>query len=176
MEIGGADGLVGSNTYLLERLGWEGLIVEPARVWHDALEHNRACLKDFRAVFSESGLELEFIEEGELSTLVRHKNHDYHRRSGPSYTVETVSPSDLFIEHDCPEFIDFLSLDTEGSELEILRSIDFERYRFGLICVEHNYTPNRQLIEEYLKNKGYKIFMEQDSLNDSFYRPLKARN
>ena len=90
VEIGGADGLVGSNTYLLEKIGWEGLVVEPARVWKEALERNRSCSKDFRAVYGQSGLELQFIEKGELSTLARHRSDDYHVRLGPNYLVRTV--------------------------------------------------------------------------------------
>lgn len=52
--------------------------------------------------------------------------------------------------------IDYLSLDTEGSELAILEGVDFDRLAFRCISVEHNYvTPRRAAIERCLTSRGY---------------------
>ena len=74
----------------------------------------------------------------------------------PSIEVETISPGDLFRECALPPLIDYLSLDTEGSEWEIVDAIDFARYGFGLITVEHNFVADRRaLIYARLKALGY---------------------
>ena len=44
------------------------------------------------------------------------------------------------------KIIDYLSIDTEGSEYRILKAFNFERYTFRCITVEHNQTKNRDLI------------------------------
>jgi hypothetical protein len=60
-----------------------------------------------------------------------------------------------------PSFIEFLSLDTEGSEYEILKAHDFDKYKFGYICVEHNrIEKNRKAIRELLESKGYQFYRE----------------
>jgi hypothetical protein len=67
--------------------------------------------------------------------------------------------------------IDFLSLDTEGSEWDILEAIDFSRYKFGLMAIEHNYTENkRQKIYTKLKSLGYNRFDAE--FDDLYYHPL----
>jgi FkbM family methyltransferase len=61
------------------------------------------------------------------------------------------------------EIIDFLSIDTEGSEFEILKSINFNKVRFRCIAVENNYQ-NRK-IYNFLKNKGYNLkFVAADEI------------
>ncbi|MBK7635080.1 MAG: FkbM family methyltransferase [Saprospiraceae bacterium] len=52
--------------------------------------------------------------------------------------------------------IDYLSIDTEGSEYDILSSFNFDRYTFGIITVEHNYTAYRDRIKDLLESKGYR--------------------
>jgi hypothetical protein len=61
-----------------------------------------------------------------------------------------------------------MSLDTEGSELEILKGIDFDKYKFGIMNIEHNNVePRRSDIRNFLENKGYKFYKENDY--DDFY-------
>jgi hypothetical protein len=62
---------------------------------------------------------------------------------------------DLLKEHNAPEFVDFLSIDTEGSEFEILKNFDFQSYRFGAICVEHNFADTRYKINKLLLANEY---------------------
>ena len=70
--------------------------------------------------------------------------------------VETITLNDILDENEAPLFIDYLSLDTEGTELEILKSVDLNKYTFGLIDVEHNYLePERTNIRDFLTSKGY---------------------
>jgi hypothetical protein len=51
--------------------------------------------------------------------------------------------------------VDYLTVDTEGSEFEILKGFDFGKYEIGLITVEHNHTPNRDRIYQLLSRNGF---------------------
>ena len=85
--------------------------------------------------------------------------------------VETISPSDLFAQAKLPFLIDFLSLDTEGTEWDILEAIDFSRYNFGLMAIEHNYMADkRERIYKKLKQLGYKRFDAE--FDDWYYHPF----
>ena len=71
--------------------------------------------------------------------------------------------------HNSPKQIDYLSIDTEGSELEILRAFKFEDYD-GLVTVEHNFRePDRQAILDLLTSKGYVRLFEAFSKFDEWY-------
>lgn len=173
VEFGATNGIDLSNTYLLEKnFGWKGILCEPAKNWHNDLLANREAIIDTRCVFTSSGGNLEFSEstDGELSTLSDFVESDSHQRLlSRTYLVTTVTLKDLLHEHKAPKFIDFLSIDTEGSEYLILRDFDFETYRFGLICVEHNYTENREKINGLLSEKGYRRVLEHLSMWDDWY-------
>ena len=59
--------------------------------------------------------------------------------------------------------MDYLSIDTEGSELEILESLDHDKYQFKFITCEHMYTSKREKIYDLLISKGYKRIFENFS-------------
>jgi FkbM family methyltransferase len=177
VEFGAADGVSLSNTHLLEtQLGWTGILSEPARGWHNALENNRQCIIDKRCVWSNTGERISFkeVEVGELSTVESFSGSDGHakdRRQGITYEVETVSLLDLLREHHAPKIIDYLSIDTEGSEFEILRAFDFSEFSFRVITVEHNFTPMREKIHQLLTRNGYRRVLEEFSEWDDWYLP-----
>jgi FkbM family methyltransferase len=129
VEFGATDGIKLSNTYLLEtEFKWTGILSEPAKVWHNSLANNRLnSVISHKCVWSSSGEFLEFNETAvpELSTvnlLSSLDSHDLSRQTGRTYTVETISLQDLLATNSAPDHIDYLSLDTEGSEYEILKS------------------------------------------------------
>jgi hypothetical protein len=68
--------------------------------------------------------------------------------------VKTISLNDLLKSFDAPTVIDYLSIDTEGSEFLILSNLDFSKWKFHIITVEHNFTSQRKLIEFFLFKKG----------------------
>lgn len=171
VDFGATNGLEGNNTMLLEKqYGWNGILVEPARVWHGELEKNRHCVIDRRCVWKETGKIIEFWETDAavLSTAKEFAQSDLHHRSRlqpkDSYTVETVSLNDLLTEHKAPKHIDYLSIDTEGSEFAILEAFDFSARTFEVITCEHNFSDNRDKIRGLLSNHGYKLLA--DGLTD----------
>jgi FkbM family methyltransferase len=176
VEFGATNGRDLSNSLLLEsRLNWTGILAEPGLVWRDALAANRTVSISNKAVWSASGVELEFVEDGELSTISKFKSSDQHVRKGRTYKVTTITLLDLLKEFGAPTHIDFLSVDTEGSELDVLSSFDFSQYSFGLICVEHNYTANRKKIQDLLAAHGYQQILPDVSQWDDWFVPEKKK-
>jgi FkbM family methyltransferase len=175
VEFGSADGVALSNSYLLENeFGWSGILCEPSRSWHEDLKRNRRCIVDTRCVYSRSGEQISFSENyiGELSGITEFTGENHHGildRTTTSYQVETISLLDLLKHHNAPKHIEFLSVDTEGSEFEILNAFDFSQYSFGAICVEHNYLENRSKVKDLLVSKGYRqVYPELSDFDDWF--------
>jgi len=175
VEIGGTNGKDDSNTYLLEKkYAWNGLIVEPARIWKKSLIENRTCAIDFRAVASETGKNLNFLEVGasQLSTLEGFENFDLHSNSRKvfnKYLVETVSLNDLLIFHHAPHRIDLISIDVEGSEFEILKDFQFSNWQVSFWCIEHNMTPSEQAVQDIMSRNGYTRILANVSKFDAWY-------
>ena len=175
VEFGAADGIGLSNSYLLEKeFGWSGLLCEPGRSWHEDLKKKRSCTIDFRCVYSRSGEQISFSENyiGELSGITEFAGDDHHgliNKTTGSYQVETISLVDVLKYHNAPKHIDFLSVDTEGSEFEILNAFDFSQHTFGAICVEHNFTANRVKVKNLLLANGYRqVYPELSEFDDWF--------
>lgn len=82
--------------------------------------------------------------------------------------MNTITLNDLLEQYNTPKFIEYLSLDTEGSELEILKGIDYNKYIFGIIDVEHNYiTSKRDAINKLLIDNGY-IYANSNKHDDHY--------
>lgn len=181
VEFGATDGVGLSNTVLLERqFGWTGILAEPSPAWHEALKANRTCEIDTRCVWRSTGEKLEFdvVDEGELSTIAVFSDKDRHRKKRKQSSrvlVETVSLNDLLDEHGAPDVIDYLSVDTEGSEYDILSTCDFSKRKFNFVSVEHNYTPYRQKIAELFQSAGYEQVFPGLSKWDDWFIP-KSQN
>ena len=174
VEFGAGDGISLSNTFLLEReLGWSGILVEPLHGYHASIRQNRNAVLDSRCVWRASGETLDLVAAGYLSTIEEFRDADLHasaRASRQTTSVETVSLWDLLYQHGAPSAIDFLSIDTEGSEYEILSAFPFgEGYSIQAIACEHNFSPTREAIFELLSGVGYERVMPGLSGHDDWY-------
>lgn len=175
IDVGAADGIWSSNTYYLEsRMGWEGVLVEPAAAWHDSLTKNRTSPVDTRCAWSKTGEQVIFNmpPSPSLSTIDQFSDADHwgsHRTGGEKPSLDTVSLVELIKEYKLPSKVDYLSIDTEGSEYEILAAFDFDNYDIGIITCEHNYTENREKIFHLLTSKGYERKWESFSKWDDWY-------
>ena len=83
------------------------------------------------------------------------------------YKVESVTLGDLLSSHNAPAFIHFLSIDTEGSEYEVLKNFDFHSRQILFICVELSFNAN--LIERILVSNGYQRILSQYSGWDGWF-------
>jgi FkbM family methyltransferase len=176
VEFGATNGRDLSNTFALEQsFGWTGILAEPAKCWHAALKASRKASVDTRCVWKETGARLEFkeTEVAEVSTLAALVDRDFNkgdRVKGTTYPVETVSLDDLLRAHGAPREIDYLSVDTEGSELDILKAFDFASYDIKIVTVEHNFVePDRQEVRKLLDANGFLRVFEPLSKFDDWY-------
>jgi FkbM family methyltransferase len=181
VEFGATNGIDISNTYLLETgFGWTGILAEPARCWHTSLAQNRKASLELNCIWKDTGSILTFneVENADLSTISDYSNSDFWRaarETGETYDVKTISLIDLLRKQNAPKHIDYLSIDTEGSEFEILNAFDFAEYPFGVITCEHNYSPMRERIYSLLSSHGYVRRFERVSKYDDWYVKTLSR-
>jgi len=175
VEIGASNGITFSNTYLLAtRYHWKGICVEPLPQQFEKLCKNRPkaiCYN--QPVYDESNKEVIFdiANNSDMLSGISY-NIDCHidlvNSNKTQLTLTTISLNDLLDKSHAPNFIEYLSLDTEGSEFEILKTFDFKKYTFGLIHVEHNFVePRRTNIKELLLSNGYE-YIEENSFDDCY--------
>ena len=77
--------------------------------------------------------------------------------------------NELLETHEAPSIIDYISIDTEGSEFDILNSSDFEKWSFRTLTVEHNFAAQRHDICQLLTSKGYARVNTEVSRFDDWY-------
>jgi FkbM family methyltransferase len=166
-DIGANDGVTISNSLYFEKeMGWSGVAVEPIPGVFDKLKTNRNCHLVNGCVAPQAGkarfVEVVGDEISMLSTLEENnagltarrlrKNKKRHQTEIREIEVECFTFKSLTEKFGIKE-IDFLSVDTEGGELEILKSIDFDETPVSVISVENNYYTNS--IRDYLEKNGY---------------------
>ena len=168
IDIGANDGKTLSNTYFLEKeLSWSGLAVEPSPKVFKRLKVNRNCILLNACISDESGT-AEFLElsgHTEMLSGLVDKYHQKHLKriddeinefSGeknyiqvPCYRLE-----DIMKEYKLNK-IDYLNIDIEGGEFDLLRSINFDNIEIDVIGVENNYKEDK--IKNYLHGYGYSL-------------------
>lgn len=163
IEVGAADGLLLSNSFLLEKyLGWHSILVEPCRSWQDSLKLNRTSSKlIFDAAFHTPNLSLPFTETefAELSGLSGALPKDYwslERENSFQYSVNTTTLDLICDNFDCEGKFLTLTIDIEGGELDALRGFTRRVTSAGLLVIENN--GNLDLIfslDEILFNRGF---------------------
>jgi FkbM family methyltransferase len=179
IEVGAVDGIYCSNTLHFEELGWDVLCIEPIPSYFEKLKSNRKNSINF-AVTSENTDGISFTEvtlnDNNKSAISGLKVDDrlikLHQESGlnPIQKVINVNGRRLdwcienFFNH---ETIDFISIDTEGSELDVLKSFDVNGYNTKLLVIENNY--NDPEIEIYLNEKGW-VKHKRIEVNDFYIK------
>ncbi len=175
IEAGACDGILNSNTFLLEKnYEWTGLLVEPIKEYYLQLEQNRDVIISNVALSQVNNQELDFLitASKDLSTIKGYEDNDFHSENRKNYNITKVPTKTLgqLIEENLQNIeIDFFSLDTEGSELDIIKSLDFLKHRINVICVEHNFNMNRDLIHNHLMENNYKKLKFPFLQIDDFY-------
>ena len=177
IELGANDGLRESNTYYLEKnLNWKGILIEPVLNNYEKCKKNRssenyffnaACVsfsypkKIVELIFSnlmtvpinlESDNDLDPQTHAELGKEYLEKNQKIKR-----FSVNARTLDEILINTNSPQKIDFLSLDVEGSEIEVLKGVNHNKYSFNYILVE---CRNLNKMREYLKRFRYELILD----------------
>mgnify|MGYP003649140480 CR=1 FL=1 len=168
VDIGAYDGIEGSNSYFFEKhLEWKGLCVEPIPSVFNKLIKNRNCFCEQVAAWKENDIKKFKIIEGysEMLSGLIDSYEDEHKKRIDS-EIEAFNQKSIEIEIQCIDInllllkydlynIDFLSIDIEGSEIEILKKLDFSKFKIEYISVENNY--NNSEIREILKKANFEL-------------------
>ena len=158
VDIGAFDGVTISNTFFFEKhLNWTGICVEPNPKIFKKLKKNRSCICIEGGIAESTGKQ-NFRLAGVLSGLVDYYDERHMQRynlyAKPVIEVQCYTLESILKKHGIFD-IDFLSIDTEGNELSILKTIDFNKISIDVITVENNYG-NKE-IRVFLEEKGYKL-------------------
>lgn len=165
IELGASDGKTGSNTYALE-IGnkWSGLLIDAFE--HEDCKKNRPGSTCVEACVAGSEKARVILENGMRSVLVEFLNE--HMNFTPSLRNCTTLPK-ILKKHKAPRRIDWLSLDVEGAELEILRPLlDEPAYLVDVISLE-TWPGNKEKYAEFMHRRGYRL-MERLGLDDVYVR------
>ena len=169
LEIGCWNGELISQTFYLEsERGWTGVCVDPFPKDFE----KRTCQVCEKAI-SKGGFPRQFAKVsidrrygGDVSYFSGFIDTPYQEHwplisqycDYELVEVETITVDQLFAQYDLPNYIEFLSVDVEGAELEIFESIDFSKYSFGMIVFEHNDNKDmKKQIGAILTSNGYKL-------------------
>lgn len=169
LDVGSGHGTIGSNTKALEELGWTGICIDP---FPTAME-GRTCRMEKVVVSSVGGQTVKFHTHAGLGgiadTLGKWKEE---ASKSPIVEFTTTTLGDVLRQAHAPSFIHFMSIDIEGAELEALKGIPFDQYRFGAMAIEHNEEePKRTDILNFLKLQGYERV--HSFKQDDFYGPAR---
>ena len=179
VEIGAFDGVLGSNCIHFEKsMKWEGIAIEPSKKQFEKLSKNRNC-KVLNEAISSTEKDVEFIEVVEgLTQMSRINDED----NSANMTIENDERSKInkikiktsTFQNNIPNReIDYLSVDIEGSELEVLKSINFKNYIIKVISVENN-NPEKINFNSFLKENNFSFFdrVGQDEIfyNNNFFK------
>jgi FkbM family methyltransferase len=173
VEVGVGNGTKHSNSLMLERdFGWSGILAEPAKVFHDAIATSRTSILDGRAISERTGDLLVFEQDdkiGELSGLAGIRR-PRGTQTLSTYEVKTVRFDELLEEHNAPDEIDYISIDTEGSELFVLKGLSLTRRRVNFFTIEHNFdTERKKQYDKILLAAGYIEILPHLSGFDAWY-------
>ena len=187
LDIGTNDPIHGNNTYLFYETGGSGVCVEPDKAIFENLSKTRirdTCLNVGITFDDRKEADFYVFPIPALNTLSK-EEAEYREKNG-SYKVEKVIRIPLktineIIEENFSTTPDLVSLDVEGIDLEIIKSLDFNKYRPFAFCIETiTYSENRteQKITEILDfvvSKGYFIYADTH-INTIFVDEEKFRD
>lgn len=164
VEVGGYDGITGSNTYFFEKLGWRCLIVEPMPDFCEKIRAVRSCEVVEIAASDKSGEAQFYVAIGveTLSTMERDPKHfDRIRNSSQqdmkSITVKTARLDDILLDRGFTN-IDFLTIDVEGHEMSVLAGMSFSTISPRIVIIEDNSHGLDHQVKNYMESASYVRF------------------
>ena len=147
-----------SQTYLLERCGWHGVLVEPVPdqvAEFSTKRPNSILIQKAIGAPEQSGQELTFVVPDGEATLARLLGNNEQPAPGDRVLRVSITTLSEVLAAAKAAKLDYLSLDLEGFELAALRGLDFARWRPGLIMIEDRIEDLRQ--HRFLKEQGYRL-------------------
>jgi len=164
IEVGAYNGINGSNTFLFEKKGWKCLCIEPIPEEYEKCKKIRSMTLQY-AVSSENKEDVEFTiftlkgnNKSAISSLIPDKrlivSHIHLLENTQNIKVKCKTLTSILDEQNFPREIDIVSIDTENTELDVLKGFDLEKYKVKVFVIENNY--DEPFCEKYLSKYGYK--------------------
>lgn len=173
VELGAHDGALASNSYFFElKKGWKGVLIEPS------LNLYLSCLKrrgENNSIFCNACVPFDYEDEfvrmkySDSSTISDNLdldigNHDDFVAKGDEkklqgessfvFGAKSATLNAILLTAAAPSLIDFLSLDVEGAELDVLKGIDFDKFKFKYMIIE---CRDIDRLESFLINHRYRL-------------------
>lgn len=174
VDVGCADGQYISNTWFLEKMGWSGVAI-------DANPRNFECRTNTKVVKSV----VSDVKNKDVEFLIPTMHDDFAgitdklgkfketllKLESDRIMMKTSLLVDILKENETSKRIDYISLDIEGSEFDVLSTFPFDQYEIGLITVEHNFEePKRTHIKKLLEGKGF-VLDKSEQWDDWYKNP-----
>ena len=175
VEIGAYDGITGSNCYHFERfLNWDGIAIEPSNIQFEKLKKNRKC-KVLNNAISDEVEEVEFIEVAEgLTQMSGINNRSFERNfqiisNNQASKTNSINLKTITFDEIVPKNkdVDYLSIDIEGGEMNLLKSIDFKTNNIKVISVENN-IPKEQNFKNFFEEINF-TYLDRIGQDEIFY-------
>ncbi len=166
IDIGAYNGVTFSNTLRMENLGWKGICIEPNPDTFKKLCKTRKCAK-YNVALDTANSSKEFMKiTGHCAVLsgIKEEYHPEHverikkELEEIGGTMDTISVQTMTFDMLMADFkdvsvIDYISIDTEGNEFKILKTVDFKKYDIRVVSVENNYSDPE--LQGYMGDLGY---------------------
>lgn len=162
LDVGVNQPIVENNTYLFYTMGFNGVLVEPLEMWHELLADERPRDTLLKGAVGYTGETRGVIKQrgshggGSYITGLEWKDYPYH------FEIDLFDLNNVIAEHFSDvKFPTYMSIDTEGHDLFILQTLDFDKYPIPVICAEFR-SRNRAATIEFMESKGYSLFYFND--------------
>ena len=177
VDLGASDGVTASNSYVLEKFyKWDGICVDPNPSTLKSLCGARDVVISDLCVDSTTGniVPFQYLED-------QSQFYGWNLRSGIKGVIEdpgedfseinvlTISLNDLLELYKAPKLIDYISLDIEGNEYNVLSTFNFSKYHVNCLTVEHDYGEQQIKIRNLLESKGFELCTDTFCNNEDWY-------
>lgn len=180
VEVGADDGVDKSNTLFFENKGWEGICIEASPTRYPLLLTNRKChcvnaliangettykFNDYAGWGKGLSGIRDFYDPKHVDRIELEKKHKAHK-GGVTFDLPSIRLAKVFKNFNVKE-VDLCSIDVEGAELEVLKSIDFSDVKIHIFIIENNYQTSE--VYQYLVEQGYSLY-EKLTIDDVYVR------
>jgi FkbM family methyltransferase len=184
VEVGANNGVDDSTSLFFEKIGWKCILIEPNPILCQMIRSTRNALLYECAASDRRGVATLYVAEGAekshgVSMISVEEEEARNKIKSYGFTcrpvqVDTRTLDNILAELKFSSGIDFVSIDVEGHELEVLKGFSLERWRPMILLVEDNSNFENNIVSNYLKKFGYVRFM-RTGVNDWYAHRTNKR-
>lgn len=165
LEMGAYDGVTYSNTKFFEdHMGWKGVLIEPVPEYAQKAQLNRPRSRVYNCAVTQSPNPVDIYMNHAVSSVKDNTTQEYYTGWHEGNNVQMIQvPSrrlDDILHHARVTHIDFWSLDVEGSEYDVLQTMDWS-IPVSVICIEMcggEHSAMNEQCRELLRTKGFRLY------------------